>query len=60
VIFAPVVTVFALSISLIFMTTLIKSYSPSNDGTTVQSALFKDTLEQTTPTHGGDQAYKIV
>lgn len=59
-VFSPVITVFALSISLIFMTTLIKSYSPSNDGTTVQSSSMKSMgIEQTTPTNGGDQSYLI-
>jgi hypothetical protein len=59
--FAPVITVFALSISLIFMTTMIKSYSPSTDGTTVSSAFSSnnDGLQQIQPTNGGDQAYRV-
>jgi hypothetical protein len=43
------------------MTTLIKSYSPSNDGTTISSAFSSknDGLEQIKPTNGGDQAYRV-
>ncbi|MEI7562225.1 MAG: hypothetical protein WCJ39_00425 [bacterium] len=42
VIFAPVITVFALSISLVFLSTLIKSFTPSTPNTSVNSALSPD------------------
>ena len=60
VIFAPVITVFALSISLVFLSTLIKSFTPDNLGTdsTMSSALGTDI--QQVPTDKADTQKVVV
>jgi hypothetical protein len=58
VIFAPVITVFALSISLIFLSTLIKSFTPTTPGATMSSALGTDI--QQVPTTTADSQKVVV
>lgn len=60
VIFAPVITVFALSISLVFLSTLIKSFTPATPttGTTINTALSPDI--QQVPTDKADTQKVVV
>lgn len=58
-IFAPVITVAALSISLIFMTALIKGFN-SGDNTAMSSEIAENlTIQPIKPQQEGNQAYRV-